>query len=804
MLSLTSGPKFWRVLSQHGMSSPTTAAITEWSTTGQFTISSAPATVVSVGVQGTPGFEYSGAERQIAVQLTAGAAPAGASIALTSSHPALAPVPATLSMPGSHAWSNFPIRFGQVTTPTVITLTATLNGVAASSQFTLRPPALNNETLQPTVRATGGATMTGWVDLEGGGLAGPGGFQVNLSTNSPAASVPASVTIPEGVSGTGFSIQTVPVDSTTVVTITASSGAVTNPWQITLTPGPAPTDFFTRPMSTTNGSQGVVKSAEGVGHDQTMQVASSNPALAAVPSTMTIFAVSGHGFFDIATSPVSEPTVVTIWVSGGGVTLSHPLTLYPSLPTLTSMTVSPASVVGGTPATGTVTLGAPAPPTGVAVNLGSNQPLTASVPPSVTIPGGATSATFEVRTFPSFTNTVQLSAALDNTFQFTAITVNPSPPSASLSAVSVSPASVTGGNSSTGTLTLSAAAPNGGATVSLSDNSSAVTTPGTVTVPAGSTSVDFAVTTSSVTASTSASVSAVYAGVTRTTTLTVNPSTTLPAPSLVSPANGAAGVAQPVRLDWNNVANAVSYEVQVDNTSTISAPFLANPMVNVSDVTVDGLPAQPVWWRVRARNAAGVFGPFSPTRRFTPSAASGPATLSAVSVSPSTVVGGNRVTGTATLSAPAPSGGVVVSLGSSNTAVATVPATATVAAGTTSAAFGITTSSVAASTSMTVSATYGALTRTAGLTVTPPGQAVTLAVTATGRSGERVTSSPAGINVSVGATGSASFTTGTSITLSVTNGRDAVWSGACSSGGNKQRACTFTITGNAAVTANVQ
>jgi hypothetical protein len=105
---------------------------------------------------------------------------------------------------------------------------------------------------------------------------------------------------------------------------------------------------------------------------------------------------------------------------------------------------------------------------------------------------------------------------------------------------------------------------------------------------------------------------------------------------------------------------------------------------------------------------------------------------------------------------------------------------------------------------MMVSATYGALTRTAGLTVTPPGQAVTLAVTATGRSGERVTSSPAGINVSVGATGSASFTTGTSITLSVTNGRDAVWSGACSSGGNKQRTCTFTVTGNAAVTANVQ
>ena len=35
-----------------------------------------------------------------------------------------------------------------------------------------------------------------------------------------------------------------------------------------------------------------------------------------------------------------------------------------------------------------------------------------------------------------------------------------------------------------------------------------------------------------------------------------------------------------------------------------------------------------------------------------------------------------------------------------------------------------------------------------------------LTVTATGRSGERVTSSPAGISVATGSSGSASFTTG--------------------------------------------
>jgi hypothetical protein len=80
------------------------------------------------------------------------------------------------------------------------------------------------------------------------------------------------------------------------------------------------------------------------------------------------------------------------------------------------------------------------------------------------------------------------------------------------------------------------------------------------------------------------------------------------------------------------------------------------------------------------------------------------------------------------------------------------------------------------------------VTRTASLTVTPappPSQTAAPTVTATGRSGERVTSAPAGINVATGASGSASFTLGTSITLSVTNGRSAVWSGACSSNGNR-------------------
>jgi hypothetical protein len=134
-----------------------------------------------------------------------------------------------------------------------------------------------------------------------------------------------------------------------------------------------------------------------------------------------------------------------------------------------------------------------------------------------------------------------------------------------------------------------------------------------------------------------------------------------------------------------------------------------------------------------------------------------------------------------------------------------------VPAGATSATFSVATTSVTTAATATISAVWGGATRTAALTVNPSepppppsGQPATLTVSATGRSGERVTSTPAGINVAVGSSGSGSFTTGTSIRLSVSNGRDAIWSGACSSGGNKTRSCTFTITGTASVSAEVR
>jgi hypothetical protein len=179
-------------------------------------------------------------------------------------------------------------------------------------------------------------------------------------------------------------------------------------------------------------------------------------------------------------------------------------------------------------------------------------------------------------------------------------------------------------------------------------------------------------------------------------------------------------VAQPVTLNWNDVPNATSYEVRVDDSSSVAAPFVANPTVTESQAVLSGLPARQLWWQVRARNAAGVFGPFSSTRSFTPQAATSTTpTLSSLTLSPTSVTGGASSTGTVTLTAPAPSAGIAVSLTSSHAAVS-VPTSVTVPGGQASASFTASTSTVSTQTSVTVTATSAGTARTATVTVNPP------------------------------------------------------------------------------------
>lgn len=748
----------------------------------------------------------------IAVVSLNGVAPEGGAIVALSSDNAAASVPPSVTVPAGQTSAYVTVSTARVTAPTPARITATFGGVSRSATLTVEPPpapvALAGITLNPPA-VVGGNSSSGTVILDRS--APSGGTVVPLQTSHAIASLPASVTVPAGATTAAFTVTTTPVTASTAVTISANISFATQQATLTVSPNPPAVSLSSLSLNPTSVVGGNFRTSTGTvtltgaapSGGATVNLSRDNPAIL-VPAWITVPAGATIANFSVSTLAVDADTVATVIAGAGSVTRTAALTVRTS--PLVSLTVNPTSVTGGDSSTGTVTLTNPAPAGGTVVALSDITDVT-TLPASVTVPPGATTAAFTIATRPvTSTFSANLFADLQGVSKQALLTVLPSaslPSPPSLSTLTLSPTSVVGGNAASGTVTLSAAAPSA-ITVSLSDNSSAVGLPASVTVAAGSASASFTVSTSAVSASTSATITAAYNGTLRTAALTVT-AATVPAPgrpSLLSPANDAT-VNQPVTLDWGDVANAASYQVQVDTSSTFSAPFVVDRIVTTSQITFSGLPAQRLWWRVRARNPNGVFGSFSSTRRFTPRATPAAASLASLSVSPASVIGPAASTGTATLSTAAPSGGAVVAL-TSNNAAATVPPTVTVAAGATSATFPIATSAVTASTSVTLTGTYGGITRSAALTINPPGAAATLAVNATGRSGERILSSPSGVNVATGSTGTATFTAGTSITLSVTDGRDAIWSGACSSGGDKRRTCTFTINGNASVTGNVR
>jgi len=337
-LSLTAGQKFWRVRSAQGDSSPTTAAVTAWSASGSFTINPAPAAPASMVL--TNSALYSGNTTWVQIQLTNAAPAGGAVINLTSSNPLAAPVPASVNMPGNTAWMQFQMQAGQVTSPTPVTLTATLNSGQASLQFNVLPPSLNSIVLTPST-ISGGARSGAIVMLNG--QAPAGGAVVDLSSDSASAIPPALATIPAGSSSVSVAIPTNAVAANTLANISAGWNGASVQSQLMLTPQGQPASIALSPASVTGstGTFATVTMAAASATDQTLQISSNNAAASLTAIVVLIPAGSTTGGFFINTAPVSAQTLATISVSGGGVTRSATLTLNPAVaPTTTSLAVT--------------------------------------------------------------------------------------------------------------------------------------------------------------------------------------------------------------------------------------------------------------------------------------------------------------------------------------------------------------------------------------------------------------------------------------------------------------------------------
>jgi hypothetical protein len=126
-------------------------------------------------------------------------------------------------------------------------------------------------------------------------------------------------------------------------------------------------------------------------------LSSANPA-ATVPSSVTVPANASAATFSVTTTTVGSTTIGNITGVYSGVTKSATLTVNPAPPpALAALTLNPTTVVGGSTSVGTVTLDKAA-ISALVVTLASNKPTKASVPANVTVPAGASSATFNITT----------------------------------------------------------------------------------------------------------------------------------------------------------------------------------------------------------------------------------------------------------------------------------------------------------------------------------------------------------------------------------------------------------------------
>ncbi len=835
-LSLTQ--HFWRV-----RTSDRAGNLSPWSAVRSFTISSSSGQPTISGIQVYPTTTINGGvpggNPATGMIHLYDPAPAGGLVAnLTVHHdrgvgndrflsaPVPISVPATVSFPAGAISAPFAIQTTPVLARTTATIVATIHGVGNQAHVAVMPPQQRRPIdiqLKPAT-IVGGNPVQATVVIDG--PAPSGGQVVQLSSGHPqAATVPASVTVPAGARSVSFTISTSPIEFEIDATINSWVGGESYFRPLYVRPPNLPALTSMTLLATSIPGGGSTTGTIGFSGpiplgtwpalpDGIVRFTCSDPKVAGVtPGGDYVLAGESSSPITVYTTGGPVARTVTIDASYNTVTVSRSITVGAVTGvTVAGLTANATVLPGGHGGVATVQLAAPA-PANILIQLSTSHPnLFKDLPADLVVYSGSTTASFAYvsSTSASATTPVTVTASYGASAKSLAMTIKPDaqavPP---LIGLTLSQSSVSSGASLTGTVVLQGPSPSDGSVVQLSSWNSGVAVPSTVTIPPGATSASFPITTSGITSTTVVPIWAVLnlsAGAALTVNAGAGPPPVPSAPTLNSPAHGAVGVTQPITFDWNDTANAASYIIQVDDSSTLAAPFVRQETVTASQYQTSGLAVRRHWWRVRGVNSAGVAGAWSTVRRFDPVAAPSAPSLSSIAVNPATVVGGNGSTGTATLTSPAPSGGALVTLASNNTSAATTPASVTIPAGATTATFALSTSSVGANTNATISAVYAGITRTTTLTVTPqPAPASlnaisvspssvsggssstgTVSLTSAAPSGgfpvalsssnSSVASVPASVTVPAGAT-SASFSvststvaTSTSATLSATSG----------------------------------
>ncbi|WP_025228943.1 PQQ-binding-like beta-propeller repeat protein [Fimbriimonas ginsengisoli] len=469
-----------------------------------------------------PSSVVGGAASRGVITLDTAATGAGLRVNLSSSS-SIAHVGAYITVPAGATTAKFGITTTAVAGTDTAVITASGNGTATAT-LTVQSPGIRNVICSPNP-VIGGNPVTGTVNITG--PAPTGGLTVSLASDDPCAVVPASVNVSAGASAATFGITTPIVKLNTFSHVTATLGSSTGVRALYVY-SPAVTSLSLSPATVTGGTSvtGTVTIASAAGSDTVQVRLRTDNSAVTVPSSVFVPSGATQVTFTATTSAVASARTVNVFATTSGSPVSQSVTINP--PGLSSLTLNPTAVQGKYTSRGTVTLSGPAAAGGFDLALASNQTF-ATVPASVHIPTGATSAAFTIMTsVVNASQTATITASFGGVNKAADLLVHCPP----VKSMTISPNSAAWGYDVTGTVNLTQPAPAGGETVSLSADKSYVHPPATVVVPAGTWFTTFPISSTATDLTEVATVTATAGGVSVTATYTVIKQASTPWPQM--------------------------------------------------------------------------------------------------------------------------------------------------------------------------------------------------------------------------------------------------------------------------------
>lgn len=431
---------------------------------------------------------------------------------------------------------------------------------------------------------------------------------------------------------------------------------------------------------------------------------SSSDATVSVPSSVTINAGEHSATFpiNVDANGISQGVLIRADYNGayGYATLT-------TISTVKKLVLNPTAILGGSAnsVTGTVTLSGPAPEDGLVVALSADDPTTVSVPATVTVLGGSSTASFQITTQAvATTKDVVITAVLGPTPVTAALTVLQ--PATKIT-LTFDKTRVASKGTVTGTITLDGGAPDAGLVASLvSNHTYALTVPDSVNIPASATQVTFTGTSKIVNSATTVKVTATVGDWTPSTaSVAVLPpavtSLVLDKPTVVG------GVATTATLTIDQIAPEGGITVTISSSNPLAATVPATVTVpkdaNTVTIPITTLATTKTLYTAIRANTSGN------TAQSAKLAVIPPLRVLSLVATPMSVVGGNSITATVTISGPAGADytdGFVVDMASTQPSFLPVPSTVTVANGQTSITFLINTVKVYSDKAGRISATH--------------------------------------------------------------------------------------------------